>query len=71
MSVKVIMHQIEIGFWDVFVAVMHKSAFLQFLIPRIYRLFYTKEIHKTMAWVLVMVVLGLTFGLMIGALSQI
>ncbi len=71
MSVKVIMQQIEIGFWDVFVAVMHKSAFLQFLIPRVYRLFYTKEIHKTMAWVLVMIILGLMVGFAIGALSQI
>lgn len=71
MSVKVIMHQIEIGFWDVFVAVMHKSTFLQFLIPRVYRLVYSKEIHKTLAWVFVMIILGLTLGLMIGAISQI
>jgi hypothetical protein len=71
MSVKVIMQQIEIGFWDVFIIVMQRSAFLQFFVPRIYRFFYSKEVYNTMAWVLVMIIFGLTFGVLIGAFSQI
>jgi hypothetical protein len=71
MSVKIIFHQIEIGFWDVFVQMMHKSAFLRYLVPRIYRLFYSKEIHKMLIIAMVLMILGLTAGFVMGALSQI
>ena len=71
MSVKIIFQQIEIGFWDVFISLMHKSTFLRFFVPRVYRLYQTKEIQKTITLILAMILLGLTTGLMIGAISQI
>lgn len=71
MSVKVIFNQIEIGFWDMFINMMHKSALLRFLMPRIYRLAYSKEAQKMVSITLGLVILGLTAGFILGALSQI
>ena len=71
MSVKVIFHQIEIGFWDVFILAMHKSNLLRYFMPRVYRLLYSKETRKMVTITLALMILGLTAGFIVGALSQI
>ena len=71
MSVKVIIHQIEIGFWDVFISIMHKSSFLRFIVPKVYRILHTKEFYTSIVLIFSLAFLGLSLGLIFGVISQI
>ena len=71
MSIKPTIQQIEIGFWDFIIVQMHKSAFLRFAIPRIYRLYHTGELRHNIKLLLVLAALGLATGFILGVLSQV
>jgi hypothetical protein len=71
MSVKLLLHRLELNFWDSFIPLMHKSPPVRFLVPRIYRWLHTKEVQQTAKLVMVLTVLGFIIGFVLGSLSQI
>jgi hypothetical protein len=71
MSVKVLLHRLELNFWDSFIPLMHKSPLVRFLAPRIYCWLHTKEVQQTAKLVMILTVLGLIIGFVLGSLSQI
>ena len=68
---RIAVHKLEIRFWDAFIPLMRKSPTIRFFVPRIYRLFRIKEIHKTAGLILLLSILGMLAGFILGALSQI
>ena len=71
MSVKVFLHQLELGFWDAFIPLMNQSPSVRYVVPRIYRLFHIKEFQDTVKHTLVLFILGLVLGFILGVLHQI
>ena len=71
MSVKVLLHRIELNFWDAFIPLMHKSQPVRFLVPRIYRWLHINEVRQTVKLALVLTILGLVIGFALGSLSLI
>jgi len=71
MSVKVILHRLELNFWDTFISLMHKSPPIRFLVPRVYRWLHTKEVQQTAKLMTILTILGLIIGFALGSLSQI
>ncbi len=71
MSAKVLLHQLELSFWDAFIPLMHKSPPVRFVVPRVYRLLHIKEFQKTVKLTLALTILGLILGFTLGALNQI
>jgi hypothetical protein len=71
MSVKPILHQIELSFWDAFIPLLNKSLLIRYFVPRIYRLIHLKEFQDTVKYSLVLAILGLLLGFVLGALHQI
>jgi hypothetical protein len=71
MSVKILLHRLEINFWDSIIPLMHKSPPVRFLVPRVYRWLHTKEVQQTAKLVMALTILGLIIGFALGSLSQI
>jgi hypothetical protein len=71
MSVKPFLHKIELNFWDVFIPYMSKSPLIRYLVPRVYRLFHTKEFQKNIKSTVVIVLTGLLLGFILGSLPLI
>ena len=71
MSVKVLLHQIEISFWDAFIPLMYQSRLVRFVVPRVYLILHNKEFKKSMGIIFAFASLGLIVGFILGALSQI
>jgi len=71
MSVKAILHNLELSFWDTFIPMMNKSESVRYIIPRIYRLLHIKEFQSTVKLTLVITILGLMIGFILGALPSI
>lgn len=71
MRVKVLFHQLELGFWDTFIPIMHKSALVRFTVPRVYRLLHLQEFRQTVKFTLALTLLGLSLGFTLGVLSQL
>ena len=69
MSVKGILHQLELSFWDKFILLMNRSRSVRYLAPRLYRLIHIKEFQDTMKLSLVLWVVGLILGFMLAALQ--
>jgi hypothetical protein len=70
MSVKVLLHQIEISFWDAIIPLMCQSRLVRFMAPCLYLILHNKERQKTLGLILAFATLGLTAGFIWGALSQ-
>jgi hypothetical protein len=70
MSVKVLLQQIEISFWDAFIPLMYQSRLVRFIAPRVYLMLHNKELRKTLGLILASATLGLAAGFIWGALSQ-
>jgi hypothetical protein len=68
MRAKEILHQIELDFWDAFIPLMNKSAYLRFILPRLYRIFHSKEFQNTVKTTLLLSILGLILGFLFGVL---
>lgn len=68
MSVKPILHQLELNFWDVFIPLLNKSPLVRFFVPRFYRLLHIKEFQDTVKYSLVLAIIGLMIGFVLGAL---
>lgn len=71
MSVKPILHQLELSFWDVFIPLLNKSPLIRYLAPRVYRVIHLKEFQNTVKYSLILTIVGLMLGFILGALSQI
>lgn len=71
MSVKPILNQLELSFWDVFIPLLNKSPLIRYLAPRVYRVLHLKEFHNTVKYSLILTITGLLLGFVLGALSQI
>jgi hypothetical protein len=71
MSLKVLLHQLELGFWDTFIPLMNKSPSVRYIVPRVYRLLHIKEFQDTVKLTLVLSIVGLMLGFVLGALHQI
>ena len=71
MSVKVLLYQIELSFWDNFIPMMNKSSSLRYIVPRVYRMIHTKEFQTTIRFSLFLAILGLILGFVLGTLPQI
>ena len=71
MSVKVLLHQIEIGFWDAFIPLMYQSRLVRFVVPRVYLILHNKEFKKTLGIIFGFAAIGLITGFVLGALSHI
>ncbi len=70
MSVKLLIHQLELNFWDAFIPLMHKSPPIRFIVPRVYRLLYSPEFRQTAKISLILTIAGLVLGFILGVLSQ-
>ena len=68
MSVKPILHQLELSFWDAFIPLLNKSPLVRFFVPRFYRLLHTKEFQATVKYALILAIFGLILGFVLGAL---
>ena len=71
MSVKVLLHQLELGFWDTFIPLMNKSASVRYVVPRVYQLFHIEEFQDTIKYILILTVVGLVLGFALGVLRVI
>ena len=71
MSVKPILHQLELSFWDAFIPLLDKSSLIRYLAPRFYRLLHLKEFQDTVKYSLLLTVIGLMLGFVLGALSPL
>jgi hypothetical protein len=71
MSVKPILHQLELSFWDVFIPLLNKSPLIRYLAPRVYRVLHLKEFKNTVKYSLILTIIGLMLGFVLGALSHI
>jgi hypothetical protein len=71
MSVKPILHQLELSFWDVFIPILNKSPLIRYLAPRVYRVLHLKEFQNTVKYSLILTIIGLLLGFILGAFSQI
>ncbi len=71
MNVKFLFHQLELSFWDAFIPIMHKSAPVRFIVPRVYRLLHIQEFRQTVKFTLALTILGLSLGFTLGVLSQL
>jgi hypothetical protein len=71
MSVKVLLHQLELGFWDTLIPLMNKSASLRYIVPRVYRLYHIEEFQNTVKHTLILTILGLLLGFVLGVLRPI
>ena len=69
MSVKVLLHQLEIGFWDTFIPLINKSPSIRYVAPRVYRLFHIKEFQDTVKLTLILTIVGLIVGFLLGVLQ--
>ena len=70
MSVKPILHQLELSFWDAIIPLLNKSPLIRYLAPRVYRVLHLKEFQNTVKYSLVLTVLGFMLGFVFGALSH-
>ena len=68
MSVKVLLHQLELGFWETLIPLMNKSTSVRYVVPRVYRLIHIKEFQDTVKLTLILTSVGLTFGFVLGVL---
>jgi hypothetical protein len=71
MSVKVLLHQLELSFWDVFIPLINKSPSLRYIVPRVYRLLHIKEFQDMAKLALILTIAGLIIGFLMGTLHQI
>jgi hypothetical protein len=71
MTVKMLLHRMELTFWDTFIPIMDKSSFLRFALPRLYRLLHTEEFRNTVKYTILLSLFGLLLGFVIGAFTQI
>ena len=68
MNVKVLLHQLELSFWDAFIPLMSKSSSVRYIVPRVYWLIHIKEFQDTVKLTLFLVMVGLLLGFVLGAL---
>ena len=71
MSVKPILHQIELSFWDAFIPLLNKSPLIRYFVPRIYRLIHLKDFQDTVKYSLLLAIIGFILGFVIGSIQQI
>ena len=71
MSVKPILHQLELNFWDPFIPLLNKSPLIRYLAPRVYRVLHLNEFQNTVKYSLILTIIGLIIGFVLGAFSQI
>jgi hypothetical protein len=71
LSVKAILYQLELSFWDAFIPLMDRSPSARYLLPRVYRVLHIKEFQHTIKLTFLLSILGLLLGFVLGALPQI
>jgi hypothetical protein len=71
MRVKPILHQLELSFWDAIIPLLNKSPLIRYLAPRVYLMLHLKEFQNTVKYSLILTIIGLMFGFVLGAFSQI
>ena len=70
-SVKTLLHQLEINFWDALIPLLNRSSSLRFFVPRVYRLIRNEDFQDTVKLTLVLTIIGLMIGFILGALPLI
>ena len=68
MSMKALLHQLELSFWDTFIPLMNKSPSVRYIVPRFYRLVHIKEFQDTLKYTVILTIVGLILGF-IGSLA--